>query len=574
MNITNKIISYFCFTIIAFLFSVTGSFSQKQITANANPAPGVLIMYDTIQAGWMEAAPGRVSYIPFNGTDNKGNIYALIEMTPEIVNFCILENGKWKSLETEIQTGIFNMITDMQGTACAITENAVYRKTGDQWKKIAGDSTKIFRDGSSVIRIYQVQPDGIIYGVRKHHKDWSKNTLVKWDGKKWIDIKHTSGIIEFSDRPEMAVDKKGTVYFSENKSGIVKSLTGDQLKISGQMPYQVYALGADANGNIYATGGYNDNFYFKKWDGNKWTDVAMPGELKDPRSISNNIRFHSGKVYVFGFTSETNLPKNEKVLFRLDNNSWLRIGYSNGNFSNNEEPVLANGILYAVNKKTKVLSKMETGKIIRREIYPFTFDKNVESSKEIQEKLNSFRLIKEGNKFGVINNNGKTIIYPAFDQIKISSNPHNKTKTVTYPIRDAAFCLINNAEIYYTPLDNYEPDPSRLPGAFEEKKDKCSACNGKGSIGGINKTETVQGKWVEGSTSTTTRPSTMGGNQTTITTTPGYRESSTTKVSGKTAIVSCNKCRGKGEFVKGWKEFLEYNAISKTYIKKRINFSD
>ncbi len=559
-----------CFIMVVFCCYAINGFSQKTTVVKSNtkkdvaavskPAVGAYVVYDTIQAGWVEAAPGEIKgYKDLIITDNMGTMYARVETGPGDSRYCYLQNGQWKILEWGEKEEVKYVHRDIAGNVFAILDGSkIYKKTGSQWKYVAGDSNRLYD--------ISVQPAERFYGL-KRQAGTEKMILMRWQGKYWEAVTHANGLLDFTNFPKMVADKKGCVYFStaENAMGsIVKCLAGNELKTIGEMPEAVSQIGIDEEGSVYAYGEKSFKGYFKKWNGVGWSDVALPAGLS--KYVYPNIEYSSGKIHLNGLTDVPG--SNERACFTLQKGVWVKV--SSYDFKKEAAPpIILNGEVYSIKRNSNVLFKKETGRIIRREIYPFNYQQDITITTELKALMNGFRQVKAGNKFGIINSNGETVIFATADQISICKDPFSILSSAY------AFDLLLNGTHYYTSVHSGKYNPFKLPaGAREEKNDKCKACNGMGTVGGINKTETVPGKKYDGYTSTTTRPSTMGGYQTTTITTPAYQEPSTTRVTGKTAIVNCNKCRGKGAFVKGWKDYLEYNAITKTYSKKRIDYGD
>jgi hypothetical protein len=552
------IISLFLSSLL--LLPAATGFTQQAVTAKASNPPGRgLIIYDTIQAGWNEVSPGKISNASAAIRDNKGIIYAEVQLSPEERSYCYLQNGQWKRLEDEIKNNVYYLYSDANENVYAGTWKAgIYKKTGNQWKLIAGDSSAIYT--------ITVQAGERFYGFRKQ-PGTTKLEMVRWEGKSWVTIESTAGKLEFDDLPDMAMDKKGQLYFatSDNKKArILQCLLGKELKEIGEMPMDIGGLGMDEDGILYVYGGVNKGF-IKKWNGIAWSDIPLPGGIT--KYVYPNINYRAGKLHLTSLSDDPAVSRDERLYFMLQKGNWIKIASYNTRFSI-YPPLESNGLFYAVNGRTQIMSRLETGRIIKREIYPFSFKDGLAQTNELNEILAKLWLVKEGNKYGVIGRNGETIIYPAIDQIKIDKDPH-KSSSSGY-----AFALFVNGEDFYTPLGSAKLDPASLPGAFEEKSDKCKECKGKGRFDGGTKYETVPGEWVEATTTTSTRPSTMGGYEKTTITTPGYRKPSTIKPAGTYPGKTCSKCNGKGEFVKGWKEYLEYNAKTNSYRKQRKEYTN
>jgi len=535
----------FCLLIIVVFISFTNdSLSQT-------------IIYDTIKTGWVQAAPGKVSYADYAMVDNKGDIYAQVETGPDERSFCILQNGSWKKIEDRAFDRVSFMKTDPQKNIYVISGSVIYKKKDKQWLRVAGDSNLVYAQS--------IEVDNRFYGFQKFRNSGKIYTLVKWDGKQWAELGPGSMSLEFSTFPKFAADKKGIIYFAtkdDNKANIVQCLSGTEIKEIGQMPGDISRLGIDGEGNLFISGSdAKYKVFCKSWNGAQWSDIGLPKEIQDH---STKIEFKSSEIRLNGLTTDPNDPRAERFFYKLEKGAWVKLGSYNSDHTI-YEPFIANATQYIISRKNDLFLKWETGRIIKREVYPFTFQEAMSRTTELNENLAGMRLIKENNKYGVINNKGETLIFAAADNIKITRTPGSMSFY--------SFELLIKGQHFYTSV-HWDKNPFSLSVGGAEKTTPCKDCNGKGRMGGINKTETVRGKWVEGTTTTTTRPSTMGGNQTTITTTPGYREPSTTKVVGKTDITSCSKCRGRGVFAKGWKDHLEYNSNNNTYTKRRENYAD
>ncbi len=534
--------------------------AKKVAPENVKAAPGAYFIYDTVKAGWTVAAPSAISFGPSLMTDNQGNIYAQVKTSEWESAYCILQNGQWKILADEIKDKVYSLFKDINGNIFAMSNwSKIYKKTGTQWNLVAGDS-------NYVVDI-RVQAGESFYGFSKQAGS-GKYALVKWTGKSWTVLETTTGILEFNGFPYVIADKKGVIYFSakdNNKANVIQCLIGKELKELGQMPDDVKGLGLDEDGFLYAFGENMNKHFFKKWNGNNLSDVPLPPGIT--KYVYPDIKYYGGKIHLSALTEDPNDPPAERFYFILQKGNWKKICNYNTDFSS-YLPIESKGVFYVISRKNNALLRLETGRIIKREIYPFSIAAGLSQNTEIEEIKTTYRLVKEGNKYGVINQKGHVVIYSAIDNITIDKDPMSST-FIRY-----AFNLFVNGENFYVPINNSKIDPFSLPGIYNEKIDKCKACNGKGRFEARKEYETVQGEWVEGYTSTTTRPSTMGGYQKTTTTTPGYRKPSTQRVKGTIASSDCSKCRGKGQFVTGWKETLEYNAFSNSYRKQRKEYTN
>ncbi len=557
----------FAFFIVFFLCCSNSSFSQKaasvtnkkEVAATRQPASGANVIYDTIQPGWVQAAPGKIiGYKDLVITDNMGNMYARVDAGTGGSRYCYFKNGQWEIMNIG-ENDVKYIHKDIAGNLFAILKGSkIYKKTGSQWKYMAGDTNYLLD--------ISIQAAEKFYGFKKQ-TGTDKIIMMHWQGKYWEPVMHANGILTFTRFPRMVTDKKGRVYFADLDNGMGKAvhcLAGNVLKIIGEMPEEVDVLGIDDAGNLYAYGEERFKGYFKKWDGTAWSDFGFPAGLS--KYVYPVIEYNSGTIHLEGLTDD---PASKlRACFILQKGAWVKTG-SYDSKRETGPPIMLQGETYAVHRNSSLLFKKETGRIVKREIYLFTYQEGLMNTTTLKELMSGFRQVKEGNKYGIINSIGETVIFPAADQISICKDP-NSILSSAY-----AFDLLLNGAHYFIPVHTGKYNPYSIPaGAREEVNDKCKACNGNGTVGGINKTETVAGKKYDGYTSTTTRPSTMGGYQTTTITTPAYQEPSTTRVTGKTAIVKCMKCMGKGSFVKGWKDLLEYNAVTKTYAKKRVDYTN
>ena len=557
------------FFMVVFSCSAISSFSQKEVTlknkkkentAVGKPAAGAYIIYDTIKAGWVEAAPGKIiGYKDLVITDNMGNMYAWVKAGTGDSRYCYLQNGQWEILKFGEKDEVKYLHRDIAGNVFAILNGSrIYKRTGSQWKYIAGDTNLLY--------VISIQPAEKFYGYKKQ-AGADKIILVQWQGKYWEPVTHANGNLAFTKFPKMAADKKGRVYFSSADNGnarFINCLAGNEFKIIGEMPDAVVELGIDETGNVYAYGKNGLNGYFKKWDGVGWSDFGLPAGLT--KYSYPVIEYNSGIINLKSLTDDP--ASKEMACFILQKGNWVKTGSYNYK-TEYAAPIMLQGVPYVIKRNSGVLFKKETGRIVKREIYPFTYQQGLVITAELTKLMAEFRQVKQGNKYGIINSKGETVIFAVAEQISICKDP-NSTLNSAY-----AFDMLQNGAHYFTSVHSGKYNPFSLPtGVNVEVKDKCKACNGRGTVGGINKTEYQPGKKYDGYTSTTTRPSTMGGYQTTTITVPDYQEPGKTVVTGKTAIVNCSKCRGKGNFVKGWKDFLEYNAVTKTYSKERKEYAD
>ena len=565
---------YFSSPIVLFwIISLFAFRAESQVKPSATVP---IIIYDTIKQDWQEVVPGEIPKYSSIITDAKGNIYAPINEPGKGKQISVLSNGKWKNIHQGLPDDTLNLIDpelsdDIHVISFKDGERTLYKLVNGKWEMAVKNKGFVFLGN-----------DSKYYGLKEI--DNSMSILVKWENGDWLPVGPPGNPIVVHKYARVVIDQKGVLYFGyEEKKDIsypVKMWDGKAVTEIGRMPNFIYQLELDKKGNLYANTHYSKNWYFKQWNGIVWTDMILPDDIERPDEFATEFDFNNGTIYLKG-RNKKNPSKDDHLFYRYENdNKWtLLLTYKSDDVVVN--PFETNNKVYAVKKYPWVLST-KTIKIFRQETYPFIFKQSVTLDNEIKKMLNSLRLVKLNGKYGITDNKGDTLLYPAFNEILIGqvSNEETGNKPV-YTFRlslggESFDCTIRYSigQKYLYPNDLYSPGKDRVA-------KKCENCGGSGSFAGIKEVYVKGEKIPEKTTTTTTYKTTYetrwdpktNTNRvysktipvTTTTTSgggtkPGYYEKE--KIEEK-----CKMCSGYGRVSDS--PILEYDKTTRTYKKSK-----
>jgi hypothetical protein len=553
------------------IFSTSLLYAFEACSQIKPPTFGPSIINYTIFSVWKEVLPGNIPIYSRIITDAHGNMYAWINEVDKKKQLSVLSNGAWKNIHQGLPPGdsMISLDVNLSGDIHAIFRNypelSCYKLINGNWEIAVKNNGWIC-----------VGNDGKYYGEKE--TSMGMRNIVRWENGNWLPVGPPDNLIVVPKFSRMVVDAKGVLYFGyeedKNKPCPIKMWDGKAVTEIGQMPTFIGQLELDKHGNLYATTHMSKNWFFKKWNGIEWADIVLPNDISHPDKYTPGIDFCLGTVYLRGH-NEKNPSKDFDLFYRYDNNEkWtLLLTYIYSDLI--VQPFESNKKVYAVRRSIGTLSSKMPFKVFRQETYPFIFKQGVAVDNGIKRKLSSLRLIKQDGRYGITDNMGDTLLYPAFNEIVIGQLENKETGNK--PVY--TFRVTTGGETFDCNI-NYHRDQKYLysPGKDGSYK-KCDNCEGRGIFVVTQKVYIEGEKIPEETTSTTTyktsyetrwdpKTNTNKGytTRTPVTTTktsgggrkPGHYEEQ--KINEK-----CKICRGDGK--KYDPHLLEYSVATKTYKK-------
>lgn len=556
------------------------------INAQKKEDTGFYIMKDSTFTLWT-ASPNSLCDPMWEQymVDASGDLFKVPTKYPNINRPMKLTPGGWVTWEKGLGPESINRLeTDGRGLIFAMSRDHLYLLQDSAWKEIPtsayGYPPKSFSDGGLYRLRDEKGGDDTYYGKRNQIMRWSENGYQPCgiDGKALFLQRKTDRFM---------VDRKGRIYsYEDHEYGTPQGpvqiylYTEGEWQSIGTMPADIIFYGFDMENHLYVNGWDDDhNSYFKKWDGQSWTDIALPQGTE----LRSGILYDEAlNVYVEG-KDKTN---SQSVLFRHEGTGWKEVARSDkGKWV--EKFIPTTGDIYAVMDEGRMVQKYAGRWIVRQmEVANIPVNPIVNSSPDFtggERDITLMKLFRQDGKLGIQDKEGRVWVYPAFDRISVEKVPQRMVAVQGDEtlIRSTKFCvqMIAGADTAFIPVDAFRyssPDPGQLR-AFRKKTSRsCSTCRGAGSIPDKEEKVKVRGEWVEGKTSY----SSSGENvwypscncyvyTTTVvtkTTSSGYYKDAyeTVKIPGGT----CPACKGKGAFYAF--EMYIYDARSGRYTRQWI----
>lgn len=574
------------FYLIVFICVSYASIGQSSKSKPSKLSATKFTITDSSLRYWIRVAPGPENFSSDQfAADSSGNIYCRIYNSERFLidGFQILKlvNGKWESFhpaaEKIMMKATFHY--DGYGGLFLRTENHLFQLKNKTWQPV-------FKKDSLHKSVPTPEIDKNFYAaVDEKLDDRWVTRIVKCEKNKYLEIGPGGKPLYLqSTLDKYKVDKNGTVYayrrYISAVSGPVeiKKWDGDGWQLIGTAPESIFHFEFDHNNNLYVAGFGNDNKrYFKKWDGQTWSDMPNPGG-KDMPSPEFDV-FQN--VFCMTITTKGNF------LYKFVKDKWEEIAkegydlnFSTLNYIPTQGRIYAYGYVPASGVPNEIFYYEPAGKTVVNHMEVDKVPLEVSSGKLFgnnYEAINNHFLFEKDGKLGIQDRKGYVKILPLFDKIVVKNTPdHLLTVGFDEALRrqdDNAYCLeLTSAgeTIHVNLYDVINWYGSHRLMLYKEKTIRlnCSQCKGNGKS--QDKKRTIETKeWVPGE-KYYVKTLTVNGWKPEIITYPGYYKT----ISKETEITpgeTCGSCSGKGYLAVFSKQQYNYDEKKKKYVLNWIN---
>jgi hypothetical protein len=520
--------------------------------------------------------------------DAAGDLFKLPTKYPDINRPMKLTPSGWKTWDKGMgPENITSLETDGRGLIFARSREHLYLLQDTVWKTLPtskyGYPPVACADGGLYRLCDEKGGDNTYYADRKQIMRWSENGYQPCGANgKPLFLKHKS------DR--FMVDRKGQIYsYEDHEYGQPKTpieiyiYTGGEWKTIGTMPADLTFFGFDMNNHLYVNG-WDDqhNSYFKKWDGQAWTDIEVPKGVE----LKSGFLFDEAlNVYIEGTYKSQDMLHDERVVFRHTDAGWKEVARSDkGQWIDKFIPTT--GDIYAVVYKDKMIHKFSGRWIVRQmEIADIPVDPKAKANpdfKYVQKDIGLIKLFREDGKLGVQNMDGRILVHSVFEKVLVVKTPAHllavgEEEQLTGTNNTFCLQMIRGNDTVFAaigPLAYGTPFPFQLKAFRKRVARTCGTCGGDGQMPEREIKVPVRGEYVEEKTSY----STLGENvwypscncyvYTTTriirTTSGGYYKPDTYEIKTIPAG-TCDACMGKGTYYAF--ELYEYHSETGGYVR-------